>query len=34
VTIDHETILRADAANGARALAAARPKAYTITRLT
>ena len=34
VTIDHETILRADAANGARALAAARPKAYTITRLS
>jgi len=34
VTIDHETILRADAANGVRALAAAKPKTYTITRLS
>ena len=34
VTINDETLLRADAANGARALAAARPKAYTITRLS
>jgi hypothetical protein len=33
VTLDREAILKADAANGARALAAAKPKAYTITRL-
>ena len=33
MTIDREAILKADAANGARALAAAKPKADTITRL-
>ena len=33
VTLDHNTILRADADNATRALAAAKPKTHTITRL-
>ena len=34
VTLDNETILRADAANGVRALAAAKPKTYAVQRMT